>query len=159
MGKPATPPFCIRPLPLGRWQIEQALEPFDCLPWATMSGIGGWSFGNQSAGPKRALIWATVNDNGLPSSVRGVFAGSTGSLPATADLMKRDHDAAHVEVRVSGEAPPIDADPDMLKMVFQNLLINSSHALEGRGRIDVRVGMSGGAATIAVSSAPFTEIG
>lgn len=72
-------------------------------------------------------------------------------VQATADLMKRDHDAAHVEVRVSGEAPPIDADPDMLKMVFQNLLINSSHALEGRGRIDVRVGMSGGAATIAVS--------
>ena len=62
-------------------EIEQALEPFDCLPWATMSGIGGWSFGNQSAGPKRALIWATVNDNGLPSSVRGVFAGSTGSPP------------------------------------------------------------------------------
>jgi signal transduction histidine kinase len=33
----------------------------------------------------------------------------------------------------------VPADADMLKVVFQNLLINSAHAMEGKGRIRVAV--------------------
>jgi signal transduction histidine kinase len=31
------------------------------------------------------------------------------------------------------------ADPDMMRVVFQNLLINSAHAMQGKGRIRVAV--------------------
>jgi signal transduction histidine kinase len=33
----------------------------------------------------------------------------------------------------------VSADPDMLKVVFQNLLINSAHAMQGKGRIKIAV--------------------
>ena len=57
----------------------------------------------------------------------------------TADLLKRGHDANEVEIEVGGSAPLVSADPDMLKMVIQNLLINGAHAMHGRGRIRVGV--------------------
>jgi PAS domain S-box-containing protein len=57
----------------------------------------------------------------------------------TADLLTRDHEARDVTIEVAGSAPPVWADPDMLKMVIQNLLINGIHAVHGRGRIRVDV--------------------
>jgi signal transduction histidine kinase len=33
----------------------------------------------------------------------------------------------------------VSADPDMLRIVFQNLLINGAHAMQGKGRIQVAV--------------------
>ena len=33
----------------------------------------------------------------------------------------------------------MSADPDMMRVVFQNLLINSAHAMQGKGRIRVAV--------------------
>jgi PAS domain S-box-containing protein len=57
----------------------------------------------------------------------------------TVDLLKRDHEASDVTIEVAGSAPPVAADPDMLKMVIQNLLINGVHATHGRGRIRVGV--------------------
>ena len=41
--------------------------------------------------------------------------------------------------RVDGASPPVPADSDMLRIVFQNLLINSAHAMQGKGRIHVAV--------------------
>ena len=35
--------------------------------------------------------------------------------------------------------PPVQADPEMLKIVFQNLLINGAHAMQGKGRIRVAI--------------------
>ena len=35
--------------------------------------------------------------------------------------------------------PPIEADPELLKIVFQNLLINGAHAMQGQGTIRVSV--------------------
>ena len=40
---------------------------------------------------------------------------------------------------VAGAAPPVFADGEMLKIVFQNLLVNSGHAMQGRGTIDVAI--------------------
>ena len=60
-------------------------------------------------------------------------------VQSTADLLKRGDDAKQVEISVRGSAPPVTADPEMLKMVVQNLLINSVHAMRGRGRIQVAV--------------------
>lgn len=57
----------------------------------------------------------------------------------TASLLTRDPSLRDVEVEVDGSAPPVPADAEMLKIVFQNLLINSAHAMKGRGRIRVAV--------------------
>jgi two-component system NtrC family sensor kinase len=44
-----------------------------------------------------------------------------------------------VDIEIDGAAPLVSADPDMLKVVFQNLLINGAHAMQGKGRIRVAV--------------------
>jgi PAS domain S-box-containing protein len=58
---------------------------------------------------------------------------------ATAELMLEDPVLKGVHVEVDGSAPPIDADPELLKIVFQNLLVNGAHAMKGQGTIRVAV--------------------
>jgi two-component system sensor kinase FixL len=57
----------------------------------------------------------------------------------TASLLKEDASLSGVDVEIEGTAPAVNADPEMLKMVFQNLLVNGAHAMNGRGRIHVDV--------------------
>jgi two-component system sensor kinase FixL len=57
----------------------------------------------------------------------------------TATLLKEDAALAGVDIEIEGTAPAVSADPDMLKMVFQNVLVNGAHAMNGRGRIHVDV--------------------
>ena len=61
-------------------------------------------------------------------------------VAATANLLSEDPALKGVDVQIEGSAPAISADPDMLRIVFQNLLINSAHAMNGKGRIRVAVG-------------------
>lgn len=58
-------------------------------------------------------------------------------VATTADLLSGDPALKDVQVMVNGFAPPIAADPDLLKIVFVNLLINGAHAMQGRGTIRV----------------------
>jgi signal transduction histidine kinase len=60
-------------------------------------------------------------------------------VKATAGLLSQDPALQGVDVEIDGAAPPLSADPDMLRIVFQNLLINSAHAMNGKGRIRVAV--------------------
>jgi PAS domain S-box-containing protein len=60
-------------------------------------------------------------------------------VQTTASLLMEDPALRDVDVAIEGTAPPVPADADMLKVVFQNLLINSAHAMEGKGRIRVAV--------------------
>jgi signal transduction histidine kinase len=60
-------------------------------------------------------------------------------VATTADLMRADPAFKDVRVEVTGSAPPLDADPDLLKIVFQNLLLNSAHAMQGHGTIRISV--------------------
>ncbi len=55
----------------------------------------------------------------------------------TADLLSGDPARKEIEVTVAGSAPPIEADPDLLKIVFENLLVNGAQAMHGRGTIRV----------------------
>jgi signal transduction histidine kinase len=55
----------------------------------------------------------------------------------TAGLLSTD--PALREVDVEGTAPPMSADADMLRVVFQNFFINSAHAMQGKGHIRVAV--------------------
>jgi two-component system sensor kinase FixL len=57
----------------------------------------------------------------------------------TASLLSQDPALHGVDVEVDGAAPLVAADSDMLRIVFQNLLINSAHAMHGKGRIRVAV--------------------
>jgi two-component system sensor kinase FixL len=60
-------------------------------------------------------------------------------VKTTASLLSADPALHDVDIEVDGAAPPVAADADMLKVVFQNLLINSAHAMRGKGRIRVAV--------------------
>jgi signal transduction histidine kinase len=57
----------------------------------------------------------------------------------TAGLLSQDPALHGVNIEIDGAAPPISADPDMLRIVFQNLLINGAHAMQGKGSIHVAV--------------------
>jgi two-component system sensor kinase FixL len=63
-------------------------------------------------------------------------------LTSTADLLIKDPSFRHVRVDITGAAPPILGDAEMLKIVFQNLLLNGAHAMLGRGRIEVTIGVA-----------------
>ena len=60
-------------------------------------------------------------------------------ISATAGLLSSDPAMQGVQVVVEGSAPPLSADAALLQIAFQNLLVNSAHAMGGRGRISVAV--------------------
>jgi two-component system, LuxR family, sensor kinase FixL len=60
-------------------------------------------------------------------------------VSSTAGLLHQDPALQYVDVEVVGAAPLVSADPEMLRIVFQNLLINSAHAMQGKGKIQVAV--------------------
>ncbi len=70
------------------------------------------------------------------------------------ELLSRDPDVSGMQVSVEGSAPLAHADPELLKIVFQNLLINGAHAMAGRGELHVRLTGNG-----QLSSVAFTDHG
>jgi two-component system sensor kinase FixL len=60
-------------------------------------------------------------------------------LSMVADLLSRDPTFAKVKIEITGDAPPLMADPELLKIVFQNLLINAAQAMQGAGQIRASV--------------------
>ena len=58
-------------------------------------------------------------------------------LDSVITLLKRDPANADVAVTVTGHAPPLEGDPNLLTIVFQNFLINAAQAMQGRGTITV----------------------
>jgi two-component system sensor kinase FixL len=67
----------------------------------------------------------------------------------TVNLLKEDPALRHVDIEVVGTAPAIPADPEMLKIVFHNLILNSAHAMSGQGRIQVDVKTDDGSCVVA----------
>jgi two-component system sensor kinase FixL len=60
-------------------------------------------------------------------------------VSTTARLLSEDPMWQEVDVVVDGAVSPVQSDPEMLKIVFQNLLINGAHAMQGKGRIRVAI--------------------
>ena len=60
-------------------------------------------------------------------------------VAVTANLLREDATMRDVTVRIEGSAPLVSGDAEMLKMVFQNLLVNSVQAMNGRGSIRVEI--------------------
>ncbi len=69
-------------------------------------------------------------------------------VASTADILSNDPALKDLRVTLDGTAPPIEADPDLLKIVFVNLLANGAHAMGGRGTIRVSLGVVGSACQI-----------
>lgn len=73
---------------------------------------------------------------------------------AIVDLLSRDPEMGGVHVNVQGSTPHVRADAELLKIVFQNLLINGAHAMAGNGELRVQLGTSGHESSVA-----FTDSG
>jgi signal transduction histidine kinase len=54
-------------------------------------------------------------------------------------------------VRIDGSVDPIEADAGLLKIVFENVLVNGAQAMQGHGTIRVSLSMSDGVCQIAFS--------
>ena len=57
----------------------------------------------------------------------------------TVDLLSKDPAFANLQVELEGDAPPMPGDAELLKIVFQNLLINAAQAMQGQGRIQTTI--------------------
>jgi PAS domain S-box-containing protein len=60
-------------------------------------------------------------------------------VKTTAHLLSEDPALRDFHVEVDGAAPLVSADSDMLRVAFQNLIINSAHAMQSKGGIHVGV--------------------
>ena len=60
-------------------------------------------------------------------------------LAATTELLAEDPLFANVQIELEGDAPPIAVDPNLLKIAFQNILLNAAQAQQGQGRIAVSI--------------------
>ena len=65
-------------------------------------------------------------------------------VSSVASLLKTDPAFAALTIEIAGAAPPLEVDGNLMTIVFQNLLINSAQAMQGRGRIDVRLAANDG---------------
>jgi signal transduction histidine kinase len=60
-------------------------------------------------------------------------------IEATALLLKKDPHLAHVDVIVQGGLQTVEADAELLQIVFSNLLLNAAQAMSGEGTVTVTV--------------------
>ena len=74
-------------------------------------------------------------------------------VSTTADLLTKDPALRDLRIEVEGSAPPISVDGEMLRIVLQNLLVNSAHAMRGRGPIRVGITVLDTTCQIAVADA------
>lgn len=72
-----------------------------------------------------------------PPHPRPLPVDLAGLVRTTADLLAGDPALKGVAIHIDGNAPPVMADAELLKIVFQNLLVNSAQAMHGQGEIHV----------------------
>ena len=71
----------------------------------------------------------------------------------TADLLGGDPALNGVAVQLEGDAPAVMADADLLKIVFQNLLVNAVQAMQGKGAIRVTLEIVAGHSRVTLRDA------
>jgi two-component system sensor kinase FixL len=168
----------------GRKRMEQQMREQDALarlgemaavlaheirnPLAGIRGAMQVMASRQDAASKEAAVTKEIiaRVDGLAELMQDLllFARPPRPRPAPVDLkslvlttvefMSKDPAISGVQVGVEGSAPPALGDAELLKNVFQNLLINSAHAMGGRGRLRVTVSASDGYCSVA-----FTDDG
>src|SRR4029450_2148375 len=68
-----------------------------------------------------------------------------------ADLVRQDPALKELAVNVEGSSPSVLGDAELLKIITQNPLLNSAHAMDGRGAVEVTVSVDGNGCTISVA--------
>jgi PAS domain S-box-containing protein len=86
-----------------------------------------------------------------PPQMRPVPVDIVALAKETTALVSQDPVAREVRFEVVGSAPPLVADPKLLKIVFLNLLINAAHALQDGGIIRTSIAASEQACHIAIT--------
>ncbi len=74
-------------------------------------------------------------------------------IATTIDLLRADPAMGGVAIDVEGVSPPVMVDPELLKIVLQNLLINGIQAMQGRGRVRIALGAADGLCEVRVADA------
>jgi two-component system sensor kinase FixL len=74
-------------------------------------------------------------------------------IATTTDLLSADPAFKDVRMQIEGSAPPFAADPELLKIVFQNVLVNGAHAMQGHGTIRISVQTIDGSCHVVFSDA------
>jgi two-component system sensor kinase FixL len=69
----------------------------------------------------------------------------------TADLLRGDPALSGIRVEVAGQAPVVDADAELLKIVLFNLLLNGAQAMRGQGTIRIALAAEGETCRILIS--------
>ena len=72
-------------------------------------------------------------------------------IATTVDLLRGDPTLSEVEVEVEGVCPAVLVDPELLKIVFQNLLVNGAQAMRGSGRMQISVEKADGTCQVRFS--------
>lgn len=72
-------------------------------------------------------------------------------LHDTAGFLMKDPALTDCRLEVAGGAAPIQGDPELLRIVFQNLMINAAQAMQGRGTVNVTLTPQDGRHRIAVA--------
>jgi two-component system sensor kinase FixL len=92
---------------------------------------------------------------GRPPKLRQTPTDLVSLVTTTVTLLGEDPALKGVDVEVEGSAPTVSADPAMLRIVFQNLLLNGAHAMQGKGRIRVAVStVDGNCEVVFIDSGP-----
>lgn len=65
-------------------------------------------------------------------------------LTAIASLLKTDPAFSSLDIAIDAAVPPVTGDPNLLNIVFQNLLINAAQAMQGKGTITLRAHVDDG---------------
>lgn len=85
-----------------------------------------------------------------PPVPRLVPTGLGEVVGATVNLLRENPAFRHAVVEIEGEPAVVDADPALLKIVFENLLVNSAQAVQGHGTIRIRFETAGERIRVAV---------
>ena len=83
-----------------------------------------------------------------PPQPRQVSVDLAPLVATSVRMFRTDPALKNVEVDVHGTAPIVTADPQMLELVFHNVLLNGAHAMNGQGRISVDVAAMGSAGQV-----------
>src|SRR5215472_5094951 len=72
-----------------------------------------------------------------PRALARVPVDLRGLIEETMGLLRRDPALAATTLIITGQSEPVPADPEQLRIVFQNVLMNAAQALNGTGTINV----------------------
>jgi two-component system sensor kinase FixL len=85
-----------------------------------------------------------------PPTPRPTLVDVAALIRTTADLLSGDPALKGIAVDIEGVVPPLPADAELLKIVFQNLLMNGAQAMQGRGAVQVTLEPVGGMCRVTV---------